>query len=326
LGYIVENFGGDIRQTINYLDLCSRANRNVNDIKKNCEEVKKDKSVTVSSFDICKILLNKNESSKLNFGQKLDLFFVDFDLIPNMIHENYISTAILNNNSSNKKESLEKIIEGLDHMSIGDTIENRMKSQMEWSLLPDKGIHTTVIPSMIFSSYLNFPKFPEYFNKMSKMIKTNRQLIELKRIFSDYSLFEIKNLVGPLFYNIIVEKIVNEGKNGLDGIVDIFAHYRMNSNMFKENLYDIQSKENQAVYNKINTSIKTALTKKLNERFKTSLKQHKTRTIMMPEIKVDKDGNLLDDYDYDDVDEEEADDQSSSFFEPIKKKTNKKKN
>ena len=45
----------------------------------------------------------------------------------------------------------------------------------------------------------------------------------------------------------------------------------------------------------------------------------------MPQIKVDKDGNLLDDYDEDDVDEEEDDDQSSSIFEPIKK-VNKKKN
>ena len=323
LSYIVESFGNDIRQTINYLDLCSRTKRNVNDIKKNCEEVKKDKSVTVSSFDICKILLNKNETSKLNFSQKLDLFFVDFDLIPNMIHENYISTAMINNNSTDKRESLEKIILGLDHISFGDTIENKMKSQMEWSLLPDKGVHSTVVPSMIFSSFLGFPKFPEYLNKMSRIIKINRQLKELRKIFNNYSLFEIKNLVGPLFFNIIVDKIVNEGKKGIDGIVDIFAYYRMNSNLFKENLYDLQSKENQTTYNKINTSIKTALTKKLNERFKTSLKQHKARTIMMPEIKVDKDGNLLDDFD--DVDEEEADDQSSSFFEPIKK-TNKKKN
>ena len=324
LTYIVESFGNDIRQTINYLDLCSRTKRNIGDIKKNCEEVKKDKSVTVSSFDIVKILLNKNESSKLNFGQKLDLFFVDFDLIPNMIHENYINTAAINNNSINKKESLEKIINGLDYMSFSDTIENKMKSQMEWSLLPDRGIHSTIIPSMIFSSFLGFPKFPEYFNKMTKMIKINRELKELKKIFSDYNLFEIKNLVGPLFFNIIIQKLVNEGKNGIDGIVDIFVNYRMNSNLFKENLYNLQSKENQNLYNKINSSIKTTLTKKLNERFKTSLKQHKTRTIMMPNIKVDKEGNVLDDYEYDDVDEEEADDQSSSFFEPIKK-TNKKK-
>ena len=99
----------------------------------------------------------------------------------------------------------------------------------------------------------------------------------------------------------------------------------MNANLFKENLLDSQSKENQNIYNKINNSIKVNLTKKLNEKFKTSVKQHKTRTIMMPQIKVDKDGNLLDDYDEDDVDEEEADDQSSSIFEPIKK-VNKKKN
>ena len=45
----------------------------------------------------------------------------------------------------------------------------------------------------------------------------------------------------------------------------------MNANMLKEDLYEFQSKENQIIFNKINTSIKTALTKKINERFKTSL-------------------------------------------------------
>ena len=90
LNYIVESFGFDIRQIINYLDLFSRNKRNIASLKNNCENVKKDKSVTVGSFDICKILLNKSDSSRLNFEQKLDLFFVDFDLIPSMIFENYI--------------------------------------------------------------------------------------------------------------------------------------------------------------------------------------------------------------------------------------------
>ena len=325
LNYIVENFNNDIRQIINYLDLCSRSKKYLSDLKSNSENVKKDKSVTVGSFEICKILLNRIETAKLNFGQKLDLFFVDFDLIPNMIYENYILTEIINNNSPNKTESLSKIIQGLDHMSLGDVIEDRMKSQMDWSLLPDKGIHSTVIPSCIFSSYLGFPKFPESYNKISRMIKINRELRELKKVFPNYSLFEIQTIVSPLFFNIIIDKLISEGKNGLDDIVNILAFYGMNANMFKESLLDLQSKENQNMYSKINNSIKTTLTKKLNERFKTSVKQHKNRTIMMPQIKVDKDGNLLDDYDEDDVDEEEADDQSSSIFEPIKK-TNKKKN
>ena len=324
LNYIVESFGYDIRQIINYLDLFSRNKRNIASLKNNCENVKKDKSVTVGSFDICKILLNKSDSSRLNFEQKLDLFFVDFDLIPSMIFENYISSEILNINSKNKTSSLSKIIDGLDHMSFGDTIENKMKNQMVWSLLPDKGIHSTIIPSIIFSSFLQYPRFPDSFNKIARMLKVNRDLKELRKIFPYYSLFEIKNIVGPLFFNIITDKLVNKGKNGIDNIVDIFIQFGMNANMFKENLLDIQSKENQNIYNKINNSVKTALTKKLNERFKTSLKQHKPRTIMMPQIKVDKDGNLLDEEE-DDVDEEEADDDSSSIFEPIKK-VNKKKN
>ena len=102
-----------------------------------------------------------------------------------MIHENYISTAMINNNSTDKRESLEKIILGLDHISFGDTIENKMKSQMEWSLLPDKGVHSTVVPSMIFSSFLGFPKFPEYLNKMSRIIKINGELKELRKIFNN---------------------------------------------------------------------------------------------------------------------------------------------
>ena len=321
LNYIVESFGYDIRQVINYLDLCSRSKRNIASLRTNCEEVKKDKSVTVGSFEICKILLNRSESSKLNFGQKLDLFFVDFDLIPSLMYENYIITENINNNI---KQPLSKIIQGLDHMSIGDTIENKMKNQMEWSLLPDKGIHSTVIPSLIFSSYLQFPKFPESLNKMSRIIKVNKELKELRKIFHNYSLFEIKNTVGPLFFNIITDELIKRGKEGIDNIIDIFTYFGMNATMFKENLYDLQSKDLQIVYNKINNSVKNTLTKKLNEKFKTSLKQHKTRTIMMPQIKVDKDGILLDEDD-DDIDEEEADDQSSSIFEPIKKVNKKKK-
>ena len=156
------------------------------------------------------------------------------------MHENYINTAKINNNSLDKTESLQKIIQGLDHISFSDTIENKMKSQMEWSLLPDKGIHSTVIPSIIFSSFLNFPQFPELFGGISKINKNNRELLELKKIFCNYSLFEIQNEVGPLFFNIITDKLVNEGKNGIDGIVDIFAYYRMNANLFKENLYNLR--------------------------------------------------------------------------------------
>ena len=79
-------------------------------------------------------------------------------------------------------------------MSMGDIVENKMKSQMEWSLLPDKGIHSTVIPSLIFSSFLGFPKFPESYSRISRLMKINRELKELKKVFPNYSLFEIKKI------------------------------------------------------------------------------------------------------------------------------------
>ena len=320
LSNIVECFGNDIRQTINYLDLYSRQKKF--DLKNDCFKSQKDKSVSVNAFEICKILLNKAESIKYNFSQKLDLFFVDFDLIPAMIYENYIDTKSINNNNLDKTDSLKKIVEGLDHMSFADNIDEKIRSNMEWGLLPDRGIHGTIIPSMIFSSYLGFPKFPEYFSKLSKLNKFKREISELRKLFPELSFYEIQNSAGPVLYNSIVDKLINNGKNGIDEIVEIFCYYRMNNTLFKENLYDIQTKAHQELYNKTNTVVKTALTKKLNERF-LNQKQPKMKTIMMKIEKRDQEGNLIDQED-DDVDEEEMDDQSSSLFEPIRK-TNKKK-
>ena len=78
LEFICESFGCDIRQIINYLELSSKMNKSIN-----CQNYKKDSAVTVNSFDVCKKMLTRSELNKYpQFNQKLDLFFIDFELIP----------------------------------------------------------------------------------------------------------------------------------------------------------------------------------------------------------------------------------------------------
>ena len=324
LDYIVESFNNDIRQSLNYLDLISRNdNLDFNYDKNKCDNFKKDKSVSITSFDVAKLLLTKSEIIKLNFNQRLDLFFIDFDLIPNLIFENFPNTIPKDNN---KIYNLEKLCDITENISFSDVIEKRIKSNNEWILLPNKGIHSVIIPSTLSCSFCSYPKFPEFYSKISKMRKTKRQIKDLKNIFPFYSNYSIKNELSTLLFKIIIEILNEKGKDGIDEIINIFTNYKMTLMQFKDSLFDLQSDNTQKIYNKINPSIKTYFTKKLNEHFKSSIKITKSYNNTNENyVKRDFEGNIIE-VDYDDIDEINDDDESSSsIFEPVKSRNKKNK-
>ena len=324
LDYIVESFNNDIRQSLNYLDLISRNdNLDFNYDKNKCDNFKKDKSVSITSFDVAKLLLTKSEIMKLNFNQRLDLFFIDFDLIPNLIYENFPNTITKDNN---KIYNIEKLCDITENISFSDIIEKRIKSNNEWILLPNKGIHSVIIPSTLSCSFCSYPKFPEFYSKISKMRKTKRQIKDLKNIFPFYSNYSIKNELSTLLFKIIIEILNEKGKDGIDEIINIFTIYKMTLMQFKDSLFDLQSDNTQKIYNKINPSIKTYFTKKLNEHFKSSIKITKSYNNTNENyVKRDFEGNIIE-VDYDDIDEINDDDESSSsIFEPVKSRNKKNK-
>lgn len=87
LDFLCESEGCDIRKCLNFLDLKSRSKLNCEiGLKNNYDKYSKDSTVMLNSFEICKRMLNKGSYNKSLFKDKLDLFFVDFDLLPNLIH------------------------------------------------------------------------------------------------------------------------------------------------------------------------------------------------------------------------------------------------
>ncbi len=326
LDYIVESFNNDIRQSLNYLDLISRNdNLDFNYDKNKCDNFKKDKSVSITSFDVAKLLLTKSEIMKLNFNQRLDLFFIDFDLIPNLIYENFPNTIT---KDINKIYNIEKLCDITENISFSDIIEKRIKSNNEWTLLPNKGIHSVIIPSTLSCSFCSYPKFPEFYSKISKMRKTKRQIKDLKHIFPFYSNYSIKNELSTLLFKIIINILNEKGKDGIDEIINIFTIYKMTLMQFKDSLFDLQSENTQKIYNIINPSIKSVFTKKLNEHFKSSIKitkNYNNNNSNENYIKRDLEGNIIE-VDYDDIDEINDDDESSSsIFEPVKSRNKKSK-
>lgn len=319
LDFICESFGCDIRQILNYLELASKTGKVIN-----CEDYKKDSAVTINSFDVCKKMLTRSELNKYKtYNDKMDLFFIDFELVPNLIYENYIS-CYNNSNSYTKKESLEHLAQSIENISISDIIERRIKTKNDWSLLPNKGLHSTVIPSMISSSFIAYPKFPSYYSKISSMKKTKREVKDLRQLFPLASFNAIKNEISPLIFNIIMNILVEKAKDGLDEIINIFTKLKMSITQFKETLFDLQSDSAKQIYNKMNTGVKSALTKKLNEHFKTSIKVKKSKKEGGDEsnIKRDSEGNIIEVIE---EEEEETEDEIVETAGPTKKKGKKTK-
>jgi replication factor C subunit 1 len=66
------------------------------------------------------------------FQQKLDLFFIDFDWVPLLVQESYL-------NSMDKRDSMEDIeamANAAEFISLGDTINRQIRTNMHWGLLP----------------------------------------------------------------------------------------------------------------------------------------------------------------------------------------------
>ena len=132
---IIEANRGDIRHTLNTLQLWKFENHTVNKQKTDSKmwQIKKDTKVQVNALDVAKIMLNQNEFKSIeNFNEKVSMCFIDSDMIPLYIHDNYLS-SMCNASSVNDIENLAK---ATDLMSKGDFALNQTKTFQDWSLMP----------------------------------------------------------------------------------------------------------------------------------------------------------------------------------------------
>jgi replication factor C subunit 1 len=84
LELLVESVGNDIRQCINFLEMRLKTGSSFTNLE--FGKYSKDSVLMMNAFDSVKKLLTKSEASKLNIRDRLDLFFIDFDLIPGLIY------------------------------------------------------------------------------------------------------------------------------------------------------------------------------------------------------------------------------------------------
>lgn len=251
---------------------------------------------------------------KLNFREKMNLFFIDYDLIPLLIHENYLNCY----NKTNDND-LNSLVKSTEHISLGDTLDKKIRSQQDWNLLQNMGIHSCLAVSQFSGNSIPFPKFPELMGKMQRIRKVKRELRELKYSFPGISTKSIKEEIVPLVLSKIANNLVDYGKDGIDMCLKFMEEYKLSMDKFKEHVMDLQPSEKLlAKFNNVSQPLRTALTRRYNETFKTSLTKRKRKDgADTSKVRYDDEGNVIEEMDGEEDEEDEE--------EPVEIKTKKGK-
>jgi replication factor C subunit 1 len=145
LEVLVENFNNDMRQILSYLELIFKtvSPHITLDALSSRSKHAKDSSVMISHFNAARILLNRTEFRGLRITERTDLFFVDSDLVPLIVHENLLASR---KGPLNLKQ-LRSLAQGLKGMVLGDMLDRNIRKEQEWGLMPSFGFMTCVYPT-----------------------------------------------------------------------------------------------------------------------------------------------------------------------------------
>jgi len=274
LEYLCESFGNDIRQTVNYLQLHAKRSNTLtfSEAKESLAKVSKDRTVMMNNFEAAKLLLSG--TNELPVRDKIDLFFIDYDMIPLIVHENYLP-----NSSYATHGELEWIAKAADYLADGDVLGNSVKKG-EWGLLPNYAFVGSVFPCDIMQTQVQWPKFPEWLGKNSSQRKKTREIREIRATTAPEALANFSDILfdcAQSFLDLINYNLQNNDKASVELVVDIMEYYNLTPEIIKEHLVDIQVCSKSDPFAGVSTQTKSLLTRTYNAKHKSSVKAGKSK-------------------------------------------------
>jgi len=154
---LCERNGNDIRAILNALDFYGEDCNGQGDLK--------DSTLRLDIFSATQKLMS-NKRARLD--DTTNLVFVDYNMIPLMVQEAYLSAS----------KSLDEAVRASEMISVGDMIDKRIHQRQDWNLLPHY-VNTTVAVARTVSGFAPFQIFPQWLGKNSKRLKHRRYLDNL---------------------------------------------------------------------------------------------------------------------------------------------------
>ncbi|KAK9170741.1 Replication factor RFC1 C terminal domain protein [Cryptosporidium meleagridis] len=285
---LCESVGNDLRQILNELQLLSLSNINVrfSDIKAEISGHLKDVQVTLDVFSATKKLLTTSESSHLSIHDKLEIFFIDFDLMPLLLEENYISALSVRSGggfgpgSSNQQmtvtpQMIESVLESANLFVEADIFNSKLRTDNEWSLLSEIAVNCAVGPGLCSTnSFLARPEFPKWLGKNSTTNKNKRLLSELMAIITVGRKGNCPSSKGlrlsgylDLIYFKATAPLLDSKMDTKDAIqmsISFMDEYCLNRNHLIEHISSLMLKNQVRNYDKVDSKTKSTMTRIIN--------------------------------------------------------------
>ena len=98
----------------------------------------------MNHFEASKKLMNKISTSSMTISQKIDLTFVDSDMVPLMVQENYLSAC---QKGKMNKKSFHKLVKATEGFVTSDLIDKKIMKNQHFCLMPNKMFTGCVYPA-----------------------------------------------------------------------------------------------------------------------------------------------------------------------------------
>jgi len=100
--------------------------------------------IMIDSVKATTTLLNYPDFSKLSYRDQVDLFFIDYSIIPLLVHDNYL--GVMDKTFKNKDEDVNRLAAAASYFSLADTINNQIMGNQNWNLLPELALTHAIAP------------------------------------------------------------------------------------------------------------------------------------------------------------------------------------
>lgn len=241
---IVEACGQDLRQVINHLQFFGSLTGGN----------QKDTQVMTGTFEACAKLLSHHRE-RLSIDQRMDLHFVDYDLVPTMVQENYLRPF---EKQRMADDTLERAAQASHLIAMADGMSGSFELGGTMALLG------TVYPSALMASKdqsFAKPAFPAYLQKRGAISKNERILQELSAKIRHASTCGSREFVTSSYHDILHRKMVQQLQKGLTmECAQALHRYGLTREFFTDQVPALrQPLQLEDSYKKIDVQVRTRL-------------------------------------------------------------------
>jgi replication factor C subunit 1 len=193
---LIENSNNDIRNTLNNLQI-SKNNSQLNFNKDNTQ---------LSIFDITNTMLSQTNE----FETKYNSFWLEPDLIPLMIHENYILNSLKNKNECDNLNNLYATSNNLSDLDLFET----SVEVTNWELMPY--VASTCIKICSNCHPKTRIQFPAFLGKTSTKNKNKRLIQNISKKYNESKISYITIKLDYINYLLVIlfESLFNDKTKG----------------------------------------------------------------------------------------------------------------